>query len=52
MTKALLTTPCQPYPTQARSDSLADVMPQQFSKRRDIFTMGGFAVILKNRGED
>ncbi|MDP6560532.1 MAG: hypothetical protein QF619_10525 [Candidatus Binatia bacterium] len=41
MSKVLLTTPCQPYPTQAWNDSLTDGTSQRFTKGQDIFTMSG-----------
>lgn len=41
MTKVLLSTPCQPYPTEAWNDSLTDLMAQRFTKGQDIFTMTG-----------
>ncbi|MDP6561133.1 MAG: hypothetical protein QF619_13620, partial [Candidatus Binatia bacterium] len=41
MTKVLLSTPCQPYPTEAWNDSLTDLMGQRFTKGQDIFTMTG-----------
>lgn len=41
MSKVLLTTPCQPYPTHAWNDSLTDVMSQRFTKGQDIFTLSG-----------
>jgi hypothetical protein len=41
MTKLLLTTPCQPYPTHFENDSLTDLPTQRFTKGQDIFTLTG-----------
>lgn len=41
MPRLLLTTPCQPFPTQFNNVSLTDVSSQRFTQQQDIFTLSG-----------
>ena len=41
MTKLLLTTPCQPYPSNFNNVSLTDLAAQRFTQEQDIFTLSG-----------